>query len=171
MGVENRKYSVYSSNVMGITKDGRQYLRDVLVPALKKQGNIEILDPWESTLAVREEDMPSNPPCMSNEERMKIGVENFGMIDRADFILANLDGRDVDSGVGAEIGYAYAKGKKIIGYYRIDPAASGYNGPIPENIQIEAPIKLSGGIVARNLDDAIKRLQAMIETAPKLDNG
>ncbi len=36
-------------------------------------------------------------------------------IDKCDIVVANLDGIDIDSGTGWEIGYAYAKGKEIIG--------------------------------------------------------
>lgn len=41
-------------------------------------------------------------------------------IDRADVVLAVLDGPDVDSGTSFEIGYAYAKNKPVIGV-RTDP--------------------------------------------------
>ena len=36
-------------------------------------------------------------------------------IDKSDLIIAILDGSDVDSGTCVEIGYAYAKGKPILG--------------------------------------------------------
>jgi len=36
-------------------------------------------------------------------------------IDKCDTVVANLDGVDIDSGTAWEIGYAFAKGKKIIG--------------------------------------------------------
>lgn len=37
-------------------------------------------------------------------------------IDSCDFVLANIDGCDADSGTAWEIGYAYGKGIRIIGY-------------------------------------------------------
>ncbi|MHA1729176.1 MAG: nucleoside 2-deoxyribosyltransferase, partial [Promethearchaeota archaeon] len=39
---------------------------------------------------------------------LKIGENNEVMIRNSDFILAILDGTDVDSGTAAEIGFAYA---------------------------------------------------------------
>jgi nucleoside 2-deoxyribosyltransferase len=47
------------------------------------------------------------------------GEEIFGAdlraLERADVIVANLDGADVDAGTAWEIGYAVARGKSIIG--------------------------------------------------------
>jgi nucleoside 2-deoxyribosyltransferase len=40
----------------------------------------------------------------------------FAQVDACDLVLANLDGPDCDSGTSAEIGYAFAKGKTIIGF-------------------------------------------------------
>jgi nucleoside 2-deoxyribosyltransferase len=49
-------------------------------------------------------------------------------VNSAKFVVALLDGQDVDSGTCIELGYAYAKGKKIFGlltdfrvYYTADP--------------------------------------------------
>ena len=48
-----------------------------------------------------------------NEE---IGANNRAAIDGARGLVAILDGADVDSGTAAEIGYAFARGKLIVGY-------------------------------------------------------
>jgi len=37
-------------------------------------------------------------------------------LDRSDLVVAVLNGPDIDSGTSWEIGYAFSKGKKIIGY-------------------------------------------------------
>src|SRR4030095_14231926 len=42
----------------------------------------------------------------------EIGANNRAAIDRADGVVAVLDGVDVDSGTAAEIGYAFARGKR-----------------------------------------------------------
>ena len=39
-------------------------------------------------------------------------------VDRSDLVIANLDGIAVDDGTAWEIGYAYAKGKHIIGVHK-----------------------------------------------------
>ena len=59
-------------------------------------------------------------------------------------VLANLDGQDVDSGTAAEIGYAFAKGKPIIGY-RGDVRLSSDNVGSTVNLQVEFFIRESGG--------------------------
>jgi nucleoside 2-deoxyribosyltransferase len=46
----------------------------------------------------------------------KIAENNRRAIDRSEGLVAVLDGIDVDSGTAAEIGYAFAKGKRIVGY-------------------------------------------------------
>lgn len=47
--------------------------------------------------------------------RQSIFSENKSAIDRSSFIIAILDGADVESGVSWEIGYAFSIGKKVIG--------------------------------------------------------
>ncbi len=48
-----------------------------------------------------------------NQER--VFKKCVGGVDRSDLVVAVLDGVDVDSGTAWEIGYAYAKGKPVIG--------------------------------------------------------
>lgn len=53
------------------------------------------------------------------ENSRDIFLGNIDLIDEADIICANLNdfrGKDADSGTAFEIGYAYAKGKKLYGY-------------------------------------------------------
>ena len=64
-------------------------------------------------------------------------------------VLANLDGQDVDSGTAAEIGYAFAKGKPIIGY-RGDLRLSSDNVGLTVNLQVEFFIRESGGEILSN---------------------
>lgn len=40
---------------------------------------------------------------------------NTDALDNCDLVVANLDGTDIDSGTAWEIGYAFARGKPIIG--------------------------------------------------------
>ena len=55
-----------------------------------------------------------------------------------------LDGTDVDSGTAAEIGYAFARGKNILGY-RGDFRLSADNEGATVNLQVEYFIRESGG--------------------------
>jgi nucleoside 2-deoxyribosyltransferase len=43
--------------------------------------------------------------------------EDVGAIDWADMVIANLNGAAIDDGTAWEMGYAYAKGKRLIGVY------------------------------------------------------
>ena len=49
-----------------------------------------------------------------NSDIRSIFEENIKVLDYSDFVIAVLDGSDTDSGTAWEMGYAYAKGKKII---------------------------------------------------------
>src|SRR5215475_516791 len=62
--------------------------------------------------------MPYGPERRDEWRRLnaQIARTNHAAIDRCDALVAVLDGADVDSGTAAEIGYAFARGKPIIGY-------------------------------------------------------
>ena len=51
----------------------------------------------------------------TQEEKKKIFTTDLNALKQADIIVALLTGRDVDSGTAAEIGYAFANNKKLIG--------------------------------------------------------
>lgn len=77
-------------------------LRDML---LKK--GFSVFLPQEDAEDALEEREKQNQECI-----FKKCVEG---LDNSDLIIAILDGVDVDSGTAWEIGYAYAKGKPVIG--------------------------------------------------------
>jgi uncharacterized protein len=159
LGVD--KYGVYTSSLFGMTEEGRRYTREVLWPTLRSIKNVVILDPWKDVIYMSDDEFKNGPP-LTKEQRREIGIANFRMIDQSTFVLANLDGNIVDSGTGAEMGYGHAKGKVVIGYYAFDPRAFGRGETTPENIQIEAPIILSGGIAARTLNEAAAEIRTRI---------
>ena len=49
------------------------------------------------------------------EEKKKIFTTDLNALKKADIVVALLTGRDVDSGTAAEVGYAFANNKKLIG--------------------------------------------------------
>ena len=63
-----------------------------------------------------------------------------------------LDGADVDSGTAAEIGYAFARGKLIVGY-RGDFRVSADNEGALVNLQVEFFIRESGGTIVSRYED------------------
>ena len=51
----------------------------------------------------------------TEDEKKKIFTTDINALKQADIIVALLTGRDVDSGTAAEIGYAFANNKRLIG--------------------------------------------------------
>lgn len=148
---------VYLASPLGFYEEGRQYIRNVLLPKVKSLGNIEALDPWEAVLKMPEKQIMGAPKSLSGSAALGYGMANFKMIDKAKAVLANLNGADPDSGTCIEIGYACDKGKLVIGY-RTDFRLSGDSADLHVNLQVEAAIKKSGGKVFDTLDEALEFL-------------
>jgi nucleoside 2-deoxyribosyltransferase len=149
---------------LGFSEAGRHFHGTILVPFVKGLG-YEVVDPWSLTdprRIVAIERMPDGP-----ERRMawrnlnrEVGETNRAAIDGAQAMVAVLDGTDVDSGTAAEIGYAFARGKLIVGY-RGDFRLSADNEGGTVNLQVEYFIHASGGtIVSRyaDLETGLRRL-------------
>jgi nucleoside 2-deoxyribosyltransferase len=81
-----------------------------------------------------------------------MGGANRAAIDAARGVVAVLDGADVDSGTAAEIGYAFARGKLIVGY-RGDFRLSADNEGSTVNLQVEYFIRESGGTIVDRYED------------------
>ncbi len=154
------KAEVYAASHLGFTAEGRLYYRRELLPKLRKAG-VRINDPWRELLRYDEEIIVDRLNPITKELGLKIGRKNFSMIDRSDAVFACLNGTDADSGTSTEIGYAYAKGKKIIAY-RDDLRLTGDSPEIPVNLQVATAIYLSGGDIYGSLEDAAVALENMI---------
>jgi nucleoside 2-deoxyribosyltransferase len=105
---------------LGFSQAGRHFYDAVLLPLVRRLG-YEILDPWAPTDPARLAATQALPYGPARREAWRtlnreIGASNRAAIDRADGVVAVLDGVDVDSGTAAEIGYAFARGKLIVGY-------------------------------------------------------
>lgn len=79
--------------------------------------------------------------------------KNTDAIESSDIIVAVIDGIDVDSGTSWEIGYAFAKGKPIIGL-RTDFRTLGIEGTV--NLMIERSV-----ILCTNVAELLNRLKSM----------
>lgn len=82
----------------------------------------------------------------------QIGARNMQHIKASAIILAILDGVDVDSGVAAEIGFAFGLGKRIYGL-RGDFRPSGDNYGTSINLQVAYFINASGGQIFQSMDE------------------
>jgi nucleoside 2-deoxyribosyltransferase len=147
---------IYLASPLGFSEAGRHFYTSVLIPFVAGLG-YEILDPWalaDSRKIDAVQRLPYGPEkrdawTVLNRE---IGATNRAAIDAADAVVAVLDGVDVDSGTAAEIGYAFGRGKLIVGY-RGDFRLSADNEGSTVNLQVEFFIRESGGAIVSRYED------------------
>ena len=156
---------IYIASPLGFTDAGRMYSDTVLLPAVQAAG-FEPLDPWEVDADVvhvfgLERDDPERRARLAEINRL-VGRRNAELIRSAAGVLAILDGDDVDSGTAAEIGYACALSRPIVGL-RSDLRISGDNEATLVNLQVEWFIVESGGSLATNLDQALAALRTIVQ--------
>jgi nucleoside 2-deoxyribosyltransferase len=141
---------------LGFSEAGRHFHQGVLVPFVRSLG-FEILDPWALTDPARiaaVTALPYGPERRAAWRALnrEIGAANRRALDAARGVVAVLDGVDVDSGTAAEIGYAFARGKLIVGY-RGDFRLSADNEGGTVNLQVEYFIRESGGTIVERCED------------------
>ena len=156
---------IYTAGPLGFSEAGRAFHRDYLLPEVKRLGH-QALDPWTLTESSRIEAVRDMPYGESRRDawralNLEIGTANRAALDACDLVFAVLDGVDVDSGTAAEIGYALAKAKPIIGY-RGDFRLSADNEGSTVNLQVEYFIRASGGdiiVALGELEAALARVR------------
>src|SRR5499433_4093541 len=144
---------IYMASPLGFSEAGRHFYDGVLVPFVRSLG-FEVLDPWALTDPGRIDAVKALPRGPAKRDAWRtlnheMGATNRKAIDSAAGVVAVLDGVDVDSGTAAEIGYAFARGKLIVGY-RGDFRLSADNEGGVVNLQVEYFIRSSGGGIARS---------------------
>ena len=147
---------VYVASPYGFSEAGRLFLRE-LYKRLKDSG-FEVEDPWDGILGLKQGDILKGTEKANHEIAMQIGASNWGKLDTSGVMIAVLDGSDIDSGTAAEVGYFFAKGKRVIGY-RGDFRSAGDSGGLV-NLQVEWFIECSGGKIYRTIDDTIEALKS-----------
>ncbi len=153
---QGKMKKIYIASPLGFSEAGRFFLYKKLIPVIEKIG-FRILDPWKLT---DESKIRAVTEITSLEERKKaweklniiIGQNNEEAINSSDLLLAVLDGTDIDSGTAAEIGYASARDKQIIGY-RGDFRLTGDNEGSMINLQVEYFISKTGGKTVSTLEE------------------
>ncbi len=158
------RHQVYLAGPLGFTEPGRLYHETVLVRAVVAAG-FDPLDPWDVVddiaavfaLPVGDARRAEQLPAVNR----RIGARNAEMIRECSGVLALLDGSDVDSGTAAEIGYAAALGRPVIGL-RSDIRTAGDNEAAVVNLQVEWFIEASGGRLTATLEEAISALLALL---------
>lgn len=161
--------TVYVAGPLGFTEASRLFYGDVLLPSLRNSG-FEILDPWaggaaiEAAVAIPDHDERVAALRRANDA---VGRANAEMIEASDGVFAVLDGTDVDSGTAAEVGYAAALGRPIVGW-RSDLRRAGDNEGAFVNLQVEHFIERTGGRIAATLDDALAALAALLDPSRRV---
>ena len=150
-----KKCRVYAASPYGFSESTKDFMKDRFYTAITKAGCL-VLNPWRHTL-------PPNPLL---RKLMALGKSNAADIDRADGVVAALDGPDVDSGTAAEIGYAASKGKWIIGY-RGDFRKTGDNPKVTVNLQVQYFITMNGGQMVTTLEQVTAALRSKVSLKKK----
>lgn len=152
---------VYVASPLGFAESTRAYLQ-VIVESLQSAGQ-QVLNPWDQPegrkilKAQGVEDRKSRLRALAGANRA-VAEANERAIRSCDWMLAILDGVDVDSGTASEIGFAYGLGKRIIGL-RTDFRRTGDNEGVVVNLQVQYWIEASGGRVVRSLDEVDEAIQ------------
>lgn len=155
------KHNLYIASPLGFSEVGRFFMHEKLFPLLTDMG-YGIIDPWTLTPA---KDIDKVMQLPYGAERRKaweklnrvIGKNNVKGIDKSTGLFAILDGTDVDSGTAAEIGYAVAKQKTVLGYRGDFRLAADNEGSLV-NLQVEYFIKLNKGAIVSSLEELRKHL-------------
>lgn len=147
---------IYLASPLGFTDAGSHFIRDVLTPELMRCG-LTVVNPFDLVDPVKLQAIQAMEPGAARIEAWRslnaeIGRGNVAAIDACDAVVAVLDGADVDSGTAAEIGYAFARGKRIIGYRSDFRLAADNEGGII-NLQVEYFIRASGGTIVTAVAD------------------
>ena len=155
---------IYLASPLGFSQAGRHFYDGVLLPFVRGLG-YDVLDPWTLTEPARIAAVQALPYGRARREAWRllnreIGATNRAAIDRADGVVAVLDGVDVDSGTAAEVGYAFARAKLIVGY-RGDFRLSADNEGSTVNLQVEYFIRESGGTIVERYEDLAPALAAL----------
>lgn len=154
---------IYLAGPLGFSELGR--IGQASLAALAQEHGHEVVDPFalapqhEIEAIMRLASLDAQRAAWRDLNR-RIGETNAHAIDTCDLVLAVLDGADVDSGTAAEIGYAFARGKTVIGY-RGDFRLAADNLGSTVNLQVEYFIHASGGEVVESLGNLRAHLAAL----------
>ncbi|MFH0904644.1 MAG: nucleoside 2-deoxyribosyltransferase [Methanobacteriota archaeon] len=118
--------------------DFNRKLRDEI-----KNSGFNVFLPQEDSNNVKDRD----------DRQMIIFSKNEAAIEKSDIIVAVVDGADVDSGTAWEIGYAYARGKPILGL-RTDFRTLGIEGTV--NLMIERSL-----LLCKSIPELLNRLKSL----------
>ncbi len=168
-GGKGPQHGVYLAGPLGFLEAGQSFQK--ALGEIVRNNRCQPLDPWggpDPFEAVKMMPEGHEKRDKLTQLDMATAEKNRCMIEQAKAVLAVLDGSDVDSGTAAEIGYAFARGKVIIGY-RGDTRLSSDNEGTTVNLQVEYFILESGGKkgkIVTSKDQIGPELQALVHCSP-----
>jgi len=155
---------VYVASPLGFADSTKSFMNNELIPAIRRSG-VEAINPWDTPPKTTEKIKRAKTVMNLNDRKVAwqevitlLGKANADSIRRSDGVVAVLDGVDVDSGTAAEIGYATALGKWVIGY-RQDLRRTGEDEAAEVNLQVEYFIRSNGGAIVHSLDELVHGLE------------
>jgi len=159
-----RMGTVYVASPLGFADSTKSFMYKELIPAIENAG-IRPINPWNTDGEVAKK-IDKTKKIKNLDDRKKawaevrrlLGGANAEAIEKVDGLVAVLDGVDVDSGTAAEIGYAAALKKWIIGY-RGDFRRTGEDEASIVNLQVEYFILKNGGVIVHTISDLGKELK------------
>jgi len=144
----------YVAGPLGFTEAGRHYYEHVYLPALTAV--VEPVDPW--ALATADEFAAAAAEGIDAQRALAldVGRRNAAAIRSCTLLAAYLEGQEPDSGTVAEVGFACGVGLTCFGL-RSDARQAGEPG-VAVNLQVEALIVDSGGVIVGSLDALVTAL-------------
>jgi len=159
---------IYLASPLGFATSTRAFMTE-LIGHLSP--HVTVLNPWDNQefddlvgRAVAATDRAERHALWDRVNR-GLGAANEASIREADGLVAVLDGVDVDSGTAAELGFAYALGKPILGL-RTDYRRTGENERALVNLQVQYFIEASGGAIYRSVEDLLPALRELAGRFP-----
>lgn len=149
--------TIYLASPLGFAASTHAFMVEL---AASLRNVIDVINPWDDQRFAGEfAELAQVDSVAARDGRLaeintELGRKNTESIDAADGLIAVLDGVDVDSGTAAEIGYAFARGKRVYGL-RTDFRLAGDNPGSIVNLQVQYFIERSGGTVVTGVEEII----------------
>ena len=166
---------IYLASPLGFSITTRPFLLTLKERLLTVVDRVH--DPWEEGHKLLDAEVSPGIDVVHGEETSsvvekweQVGKSNMDGIDSSRVVVAVLDGPDVDSGTASEIGYAFARGKRIYGY-RGDKRRAGDAEGVKMNLQVQYWIEKSKGKIVDNVDDLLQALAEWKSTEGDEANG
>ncbi|HMF34575.1 MAG TPA: nucleoside 2-deoxyribosyltransferase [Candidatus Lokiarchaeia archaeon] len=151
---------IYLANPLGFSELGRIALDEIRA---RLEIHFDVIEPfaYSADLGAQLQKLALlQLPLAAQKEKMQainhqIGERNIQALAKIDLVVAILD--EADPGTAAEVGYAFALGKPIWGYYG-DFRLKGDNPATWVNLQVQYFVEASGGKMCLTLEELLGQL-------------